>query len=112
MVDPTIASLWGMAASRSAVEVGYGVTRTQAGSYTRLLHPAVWTGMWCLQVGPAASTLLLVSPSAPFPCCSILQTGFMQRLVPSLSKPGNPVLYTHVRVCAGSPGYISSPCRT
>jgi len=71
----TIASLWGVAGSRP----------------TELLCAAVWSGMWCLQEGPAASTLLLVSPSAPFPCCSILWAGFVQRLVSSLSKPGNPL---------------------
>lgn len=34
-----------------------------------------------------------MSPSAPFLCHSILQAGFVQRLFPSLSKPGNVVLY-------------------
>lgn len=75
------------------------MTRTQAEGYARLLGAAIWTGMWCLQVGPAASALLLVCPSAWFPCRSILRAGFTQMLIPSLSKPGNPVLYPHEGLC-------------
>lgn len=72
---------------------GRGETHTQASSYTRLLGATIWTGMWCLQVCPVAFMFLLVCPSAPCPCQSILQAGVVQRLVPSFSKPGDPLLY-------------------